>query len=695
MMKERLSSIQLYWRAANYISCVLLYLCENVLLQEKLRPEHFKKNVVGHWGTCPGINAIIAHLYSKVTELQINLRLVVGTGHAGTALAANLFLDGSFNGISSEYAVNEAGLKMLTNNFGTSHGFDTEISPEYPGVQYCGGELGGALAFGQGYVLNDAKSIVACIIGDGELETALTQSAWQGFRILSEIDGIVLPIINANGFRMGSRSLFSLLKQGDINNFFSSHNLHPYWATDHYSLALALDSVFTEILSPIKNSLHPLIIFQSPKGWSAPDELGGEKYVNTFRSHKPILRNPSSSFVELEQVENWLSSYQPETLFDRNGSILNEVTEILPETDYRFGSENDLHEKNSQSLYSHSSVEYHFTKSSVDALCDRLSSLMLQEEYKDILIFSPDELLSNRFGKILENTTLRYCQQYNEFVPPFSPDGRVIEVLNEQLCFGWMQGYCASGRRGIFICYEAFAPICDSQVAQLLKYIKRKKAKQRSVNVILTSLGWENNPSHQNPGFIDALLGRQLDNLRVYTPTFGSDAACVLGKCLNSYNMLNIIVVGKHRYNRLSCITSPREYNSWLKLADGCNHYPALVAIGDGMAEQCLIASDCFHEEIGEKVSVYVLNELTLLERSTSLERQAFIESLQQHSAVIWAYLGYPASIRAMLWGVVSSEKHIILGYNDKGLSRSGQERYDENCVGSHHICSTLRKYVP
>jgi len=697
-MHDTLPSIERFWRAANYVTCVLLYLRDNVLLHDDLRPEHVKSNIVGHWGTCPGINAIVAHLYAQIKRYRRKVCLVVGPGHAGPSLAANLFLDGSFAAVSDEYAVNASGLAALARTFGTPQGITTEISPQYPGVQHCGGELGGALAFGQGYALNAPESIVVPILGDGELETALTQSAWQGFRMLSRADGSVLPIINANDYRMGSRSLFSLMRPSTVSTFFRAHNLRCCWARDHASLQKAMASALSDIATSRRQAPFPVIVFQNPKGWTAPPRLAGKEYVNTYRAHKPLLRNPSRSPAELQEVAEWLASYHPHTLFDDDGSLRPEVTEILPPARYRFGATTAARPRHPAKAVPCDDASIPACIASAetpaDALSARLSYLMRQDEYRDVLVFSPDELTSNRFGKLLETTVLRYSRHRRDVEPPFSPTGRVIEVLNEQLCFAWLQGLCASGRRGVFVTYEAFAAMCDSEAAQLLKYLGSSTIPQPSVNVIVTSLGWENTPSHHSSLFVDSVLGRNLGIVRVYTPLFPCDAAWMLDDCLSSEGRLNILVAGKHRCPRLSSLAyRPPDRSPWKVLRAGSTACPAMVAIGNGMAEQCLRASDVL-SRAGKTVAVYGVTELTFLERPMSDEHRAFVSAVEEHRFVIWDYWGYPRSIEGLLWNVGSPEKHTVLGYRDRG-GCPGQDRYDVNAAGSDAICYHLERHMP
>lgn len=693
-METRLAQIENYWRAANYVTCALLYLQDNVLLREELEPRHFKEKIVGHWGTCPGVNAIIAHLNYSTAASGRNIRVVVGTGHAGPALAANLFLDGSLERQSPDYSRDEAGLRQLAGRFGTSEGLETEISPSYPGIDYFGGELGRALAFSQGCALNDPECVVACIVGDGELESALAQSSWQGFRLLSKHDGRVIPIVNANGFRMGSRSLFSLMGRDDLEAYFQAHGLRVHWATDHCSLADAMDVAFAQS-SPGCCEPNPVVVFRSPKGWTAPESLGGERYVGTRRAHKPSLRHPASSQKEMAEIRAWLESYSPESLFDRQGRPSADVTSILSEGESLFRTRR-FHRPhlNEDSCADGDSSAGATTASPNDTLCASLMSMMRSDRYRDLMVFSPDELASNRYGALMGATSVRYSRLVGGAEPPMAPDGRVIEVLNEQLCFELLHGYCASGRRGVFICYEAFAPLCDSQTEQLLKHLEARSAGQPSVNIVLTSLGWENTPSHHNPGFVDSLIGRELNSLRVFTPVAASDAEGLLVACLESTDRLNVIVVGKHPRPNVAQVAKSTRWAPWRALVEGSSELPVLVAVGDTMAEECLAASRMAQGFIEGRVAVYGLNELSFLTRTVSSEMVSFIEEVERHPQVLWAYPGYPRSIKACLWDIATVNKHVVLGYLDRSRGAAGRARLEENLVGRDAIVERLRAAV-
>jgi xylulose-5-phosphate/fructose-6-phosphate phosphoketolase len=714
------SSVRAFWTAANYITLALLYLRDNVLLHTPLYSYHFKDTILGHWGACPGINAVYAALSDNVRRSDHPVRLVIGTGHAGPAALACAFLDGTLEEIYPEYCRNEQGLAQLCRRFGASHGFDTEIAPEYPGALYAGGELGGALAVAQGCAFQAPGTVTVCLVGDGELETALTQAAWQGFRFLSKHqDGAVLPIVNANGWRMGGRPVSASMSNEELRCFFRAHRLAPLFVqADIGELIGALDEAM-EMLCRYQQSGHiktapwPVVVFRSPKGWTAPAELGGVPFVGTHRSHKPLLRNPKDDPEQFAEIESWLQQYKPSELFDGDGRPRETVIACLPKRNKRLSRLLSVKELSTKSSFTLPQMqgkglirieEGSFDASnSVAALESALAVWGAESSFDDLMVFSPDELSSNRFGAIVRPLGLRSSTSQATVEEFTTPPGRIIEILNEQMCFAWQYGYAQTGRRSVFITYEAFAPLVDSMVAQALKFLHRcRNLEWRKpsvgINIILTSLGWYNSPTHHNPGFIETLVGRGLPHVRLFTPATPGEAVTALRDMLSSVNRLNVLVVGKHPLPLLKAQAGHVHDTSlrpWRILKnDDAEKGVALVGVGDCMVEECLGAAKIL-EENREPVpaSVITLNELSLLDRPDDPECQNFWSSLAQYRAVVWAYMGYPRALAGLLWQQ-RQPPSTILGFRDQTRSCDAAGRFEENGASRRQISEAAHKLM-
>ncbi|MBU1013570.1 MAG: hypothetical protein KKG99_11230 [Bacteroidetes bacterium] len=696
LLEPNLKSIQLFWRAANYLSVGMLYLKNNPLLREELSLHHFKQGILGHWGACPGVNAIYAHASDLSRRSGQQIRLIVGSGHAGPAILSNLFLEGSLEKVYPEYKRNIEGMANLFNAFASNNGFNTEITPHYPGMLYSGGELGAALAFSQGYALNNPKSFSVCIIGDGELETSIAHASWQGFKFLSSNDGKILPVINANGYKMGSKSLYSLKSRIEHEQLFNSYGLIPMFIGDnHQQIAEAFNLAYLNLISS-KTLLQPIIILESPKGWTAPEKFGTRLFEGSCNSHKPILKNPSKDTCELEMVKNWLLSYVPNELFDDDGSPFEEVTQCLPSSKNLFGF-NHKANKGHKTLLKETIYN---TESPIDTIIKDLINRM--KESKDIIVFSPDELASNKFDKILEITKLKYCN-LNDLV--YSTHGNVIEILNEHLCYAWSQGFSMAGNHAVLISYEAFAPIFESLTAQHLKFLKiLKKLKWQpsypSVNIILTSLGWNNSSTHHNPGFVDNFIGRNQSHVKIYMPVTAKAAAIFFNEMMESYNQINIMVINKNKLEKISSLSNfikEDSCKSWRVLQSDMlgDLKITIIAIGDIMAEESLCAKDILNSYYPEIfVRVVVIEDLSLLENSTHLEIEKFKSIITDSSGCVWAYNGYPKTIKGLLWdiGIIANTK--VLGYLDYDQTNAGFERLSINAVSRYDIANEAIRLV-
>ncbi|MDR0460807.1 MAG: hypothetical protein LBH62_05170 [Nitrososphaerota archaeon] len=639
--------------------------------------------MLGHWGTCPGVNTVYAHVSDLIRRTNRPIKLVVGSGHAGSAFLSCTYLDGSLGHYYPSLQYGTDGIKALFKAYATKSGFSTEIQSNFPGALYVGGELGGALAFAQGYSLQNAQSFMVCLIGDGELETSIAQATWQGFSFLSkEHDGKVLPVINANGFKMGSKSLFALMSRTEKEGYLRGHGLMPYFVgTDHHEIAGAFSSAYTQLVSHSCCS-QPVIVLETPKGWTAPKNFKDVSFEGSYLAHKPILKNPSSNIDELRMMEEWLSSYNPNELFDKAGNPKQKVTRCLPVESLRLGYTHNRTVKETRQLL-HSSKYAGVSK--VEGIAEYLCKI---SNIQDIAIFSPDELDSNRFSKLIRYHCLKYGDRNDDVYSSRSP---IIEVLNEHLCFAWAQGYSKTGKSPIIISYEAFATIFASMAEQFLKQQTVIGALEwqpncPSLNIILTSLGWFNTPTHHSPSFVDGFIGRSLSNINVYMPIFVESSIKIVQKMLNSSNQLNIMVLNKQQFSNLDnvfCVSEERN-KAWTCLyrdnPDSAD--TILVTIGDSMAEQALIAKDIIHNTNPRfAVTILAIEDLSLLESSGHADFESFKQILNNASGTIWIYNGYPKTIKSCLWDLGFIKDVVVLGYLDKDQTLSGEDRFTANNI--------------
>lgn len=689
MLSGRLSSIEMFWRAANYLTVGMLYLRSNPLLREELACRHFKRTIHGHWGACPAISAIWAHVSDLSRRRGRRMRLIVGAGHAGPAFLACLYLEGTLEQFYPRFTRDVPGLTSLFNSFASEDGFSTEITPDYPGAIYCGGELGSALAFSQGYVLRSPEKFCVCVIGDGEMETSITQGTWQGFRFLSgQSDGRVLPIINANGYKMGSRSIFAMRSPQERVRFLEGHGLLPICVgANHDEIAAALDHAYAELDVPTP-SRQPVIVLETPKGWTGPERFGNTPFAGSVSSHKPILKNPAIDQDELKMIHKWLLSYRPDELFDTSGAPNAEIGACLPPEDRVLGLTHEVVCRPSAG----GPAPICEDTQPIKVLTGRLIGKMRNDA--DFLVLSPDELSSNRLAELLEFTQLKYGVAYD---PGYSGLGQVIEILNEHLCYAWAQGFSAAGHRAVFVCYEAFAPVLDSMLAQHLKFLRgcahaQWRPEMPGVNIILTSLGWHNTPTHHNPGCIDSFIGRRLPNMSVYMPVTGAAVSRFVDEMFESVNRVNVMVMSKHHMPQLSALSADidaQAQTSWRYLAHDGTRAAAisLIAAGDCMAEEVLSAKDLINKWCpGVSVQVIAVERLNCLEDSEDPARASLISTLLDSAVRVFAYNGYPTTIQGVLWDTGLNTNTTVLGYRDEDCTPTGMTRFIANRVSRFDI---------
>lgn len=648
MANAIIDKIDKHWRLANYISVCQMYLEDNVLLEEKLQKKDIKQRAVGHWGVAPALNFVYAHIDSFNKRKRINSNIIVGTGHAGTSLISNLYIDGIISKYYLKYSYDYFGLKNLIKDFGKEEGFRTEINPEYPLTIYDGGELGYALSVAYGSILDKRNALTFCFIGDGEAETGTTSASWMINKFINKkFSGRVVPILNLNGNKMGSKSLLSTMTEKQLNDFFSSMSYHVIFVNgNHEEMYEALEMIYSDFYE------NYLIILNSPKGWTAI-ETDSIKIEGELKSHKNPLDGLKSEEM-IEYIEQWLSSYRIRELYSKEDGINKDIMEIIP--DYIIDN-STIKKINLPCLKKYEIKEK--SCRNVTGIVNYITDIIrLNDEFR---IFSPDELVSNGFFKLFDAT-------YNNLVKrDVSKDGKIIEILNENVCQGLMQGYIQTGRNALFISYEAFMPIITSMVSQLAKYIyQSKKVKWRkdraSFTYILTSVCWENNYSHQNPEFINSILNKEYDFVNVYMPIDSNNALVVLEKCIKSKNCINVIVLSKRVNRQIDLIDK-----AYTNLKDGFNIIKneenediIFFVSGDIIFNEVLEAEKMIQKElpyINTKI-VYVSELMVLKNKKTYL-----YNLINKDLPKIYAFHGYPSVLKNILY---DNNDFTILGYKDR-----------------------------
>ena len=574
-----LAEMDAYWRAANYLSVGQIYLLDNPLLKVPLSIEHVKPRLLGHWGTTPGLNFVYVHLNRVITQYDLNIMYVIGPGHGGPALVANTYLEGTYSEIYPEVSQDERGMRRLFKQFSFPGGIPSHVSPEVPGSIHEGGELGYSLMHAYGAAFDNPDLIVACIVGDGEAETGPLATSWHSNKFLNPAhDGAVLPILHLNEYKIASPTVLSRISHQELEQLLRGYGYEPFFVEGaqpdemHPLMAGALDRVIDKIRS-IQNDARskpgskrptwPMIVLRTPKGWTGPKIVDGLQTEGSWRSHQVPLANLAANPGHLQMLQQWLQSYRPNELFDANGKLIAELAELAPKGERRMGANPHA---NGGALLRDLKMP-NFRDYAVDvsrpgavmAEATRVTGAFLRDvmklnlDQRNFRVFGPDETESNRLGSLFEVTDRVFTGEIKPTDSQISPDGRVMEVLSEHLCQGWLEGYLLTGRHGFFSCYEAFVHIVDSMFNQHAKWLKvaRQLAWRRpiaSLNYLLTSHVWRqdhNGFSHQDPGFIDHVVNKKADVIRVYLPPDANTLLSVTDHCLRSRNYVNVIVAGK------------------------------------------------------------------------------------------------------------------------------------------------------
>ena len=706
-----LTKMNAYWRATNYLAAGQLYLLDNPLLREPLTMEHVKKKIVGHWGTVPGQNFVYTHLNRVIKKYNQDMVLISGPGHGGNFFVANTYLEGSYSEIYPDISRDEEGMKKLFKQFSFPGGISSHVAPETPGSINEGGELGYSIAHAFGSVFDNPELITACIVGDGEAETAALATSWQSNKFLNAVtDGAVLPILHLNGYKISNPTIFSRMSHEEVQKFFEGCGWKPYFVEGsdpmpmHRLMAETLDTVVEEIKAIQKHAreagdttrpMWPMIVLSTPKGWTGPQVVDGKQIEGTFRAHQVPLSMEEPGHLNL--LKEWMESYHPEELFDENYRLIPELEALTPEGNYRIGS--NPHANGGKLLRDLRLPDFKTygiqvpSPGAVDAQ-DMMELggfvrdiFKLNAESKNFRIFGPDETMSNRLNKVFEVTSRDWNAgkyEYDEFL---ASDGRVMDaMLSEHMCEGWLEGYLLTGRHGFFASYEAFIRTVDSMAAQHAKWLKvcnelPWRQKIASLNLILTSNVWQqdhNGFTHQDPGFLDHIANKKADVVRLYLPPDTNTLLSTFDHCIRSKNYVNVMVTSKHpRPQWLTMEQAVKHCTQgigiweWASNDQGQEPDVVLACCGDTPTLETMAAVTILREYMPE-VKIRVINVVDLMklqphsQHPHGLTDAEYDALFTKDKPIIFAFHGYPTMIHELTYHRHNRNLHVC-GYREEG----------------------------
>ncbi|MBN1803883.1 MAG: phosphoketolase family protein [Sedimentisphaerales bacterium] len=738
---ELLRKINAYWRAANYLSVGQLYLCDNPLLREPLKSEHVKSMLLGHWGTTPGQNFIYVHLNRVIKKYDLNMFYISGPGHGGPSLVGNVYLEGTWSEVYPNITQNEAGLKKLFKQFSFPGGISSHVAPTTPGSIHEGGELGYSLSHAFGAAFDNPDLIVACVVGDGEAETGPLATAWHSNKFLNPItDGAVLPILHLNGYKIANPTVSARIEHEELEQFFRGCGWTPYFVQGddpekmHQLMAGTLEEVIESIRQIQNNARNkndasrprwPMIVLNSPKGWTGPKVVDGLQIEGTFRAHQIPLLVDSEHPNHLKLLENWMKSYKAQELFDKEGRLVPELAELAPKGERRMGANPHanggllLHDlimpdfrKYAVSVPSPGSVQAADTHMLGEFLRDVIE---LNKEQRNFRIFGPDETLSNRLNAVFEVTNRQWEAPIKENDEFLASDGRVMEMLSEHQCEGWLEGYLLTGRHGLFNCYEAFIHIIDSMFNQHAKWLKISaelpwRRKIASLNYLLASHVWQqahNGFTHQDPGFIDHVVNKKASVVRVYLPP---DANCLLSvgdHCLRSRHYVNVVVAGKYQAPQWLTMDAAIEHCTkgigvwqWAGTDKGGQPDVVMACCGDVPTLECIAAVSILRKHLPDlKIRVINVVDLMKLESKTQhphgLSDQDFDALFTKDKPVIFAFHGYPSLVHQLTYSRTNHENMHVHGYKEEGSITTYFDMTVLNDLDRFHLVQDVINRLP
>jgi len=730
---EVLRQTHAYWRAANYLSVGQIYLLDNPLLREPLTLAHVKPRLLGHWGTTPGLNFIYVHLNRVIKQNDLSVIYLAGPGHGGPALVANTYLEGTYSEFYPNISRDAAGIKKLFKQFSFPGGIPSHVAPETPGSIHEGGELGYALSHAYGAVFDNPDLIAACVIGDGEAETGPLATAWHSNKFLNPAsDGAVLPILHLNGYKIANPTVLARISHDELEKLFIGYGYKPYFVEGsdpdemHQKMAATLNSIVAEIKTIQHNArVHgnmirprwPMMVLRSPKGWTGPKEVDGKKAEDSWRSHQVPFGNLATQPQHLELLEQWMKSYRPEELFDDHGALHKELVALAPTDERRMGA--NPHANGGQLLKDLVMPDFRDyalevkqpgqrTGEATRIMGELLRDVMkLNSQAKNFRVFGPDETASNRLGALFEVTNRAWQAEMLPQDDHLAVDGRVMEILSEHTCQGWLEGYLLTGRHGLFSCYEAFIHIIDSMFNQHAKWLKvtSKEIPWRrpiaSLNYLLTSHVWRqdhNGFSHQDPGFIDHVVNKKADIIRVYLPPDANTLLHVTNTCLRSHNLINVIVAGKQPQLQWLTMDAAIKHCSagigiwdWASNDQGGEPDVVMACAGDVPTLEILAAVDLLRQHLPD-LNVRVINVVDLMtlqpqsEHPHGLEDKDFDKLFPANTPVIFAYHGYPWLIHRLTYRRMCHHHLHVRGYKEEGKTTTPFDMVVLNDMDRFHL---------
>jgi len=736
---DELRRMNSYWRAANYLSVGQIYLYDNPLLREKLTLAHVKPLVVGHWGTTPGQNFIYLHLNRVIKKYDLDMFYVAGPGHGGPALVGNTYLEGSYSEIYPNISQDEAGLKKLFKQFSFPGGISSHVAPSTPGSIHEGGELGYSLSHAFGAALDNPDLIVACVVGDGESETGPLATAWHSNKFLDPItDGAVLPILHLNGFKISNPTVLARITPEELEHFFRGCGWSPIFvegsdpATMHELMAAGMERAVTEIMrfksearsqNDSTRPLWPMIVLRSPKGWTGPKFVDGLQIENTFRAHQVPLIVDTAHPDHVGLLEEWMKSYKAEELFDENGRLIDELAELAPLGNRRMGANPHANGGMLMRPLRMPDFRVHAVAVPSPGALEGQDTLVLGKFLRDIVklnpdnfrIFGPDETLSNLLGAVFEASNRQWDAQEISNDEFLAPAGRVVDsMLSEHQCEGWLEGYLLTGRHGLFNSYEAFIRIVDSMFSQHAKWLKvtRELPWRRpipSLNYLLASHVWQqdhNGFTHQDPGFLDHVINKKADIVRVYLPP---DANCLLSTfdhCLRSLNYVNVVVAGKHPLPQWlsiedACVHCTEGIGIWQWAGNDRGAEPDLVmaSSGDTPTLESLAAVSILRHHLPD-LKIRVVNVVDLMRlQSASEHPHGMIESdydtmFTRGKPVVFAFHGYASLVHRLTYRRTNRNLH-VRGYKEEGTITTPFDMRVQNDIDRFHLVQVAIDLLP
>jgi xylulose-5-phosphate/fructose-6-phosphate phosphoketolase len=739
---ELLGRMHRYWMAANYLTVGQIYLQENPLLREPLRPADIKPRLLGHWGTSPGLSLVYVHLDRLIVERDLDVIYLAGPGHGGPALVANVYLEGTYGEVYPEITPDVAGLRRLFRQFSTPGGIPSHVSVPTPGSIHEGGELGYVLSHAFGAAFDNPGLIVAAVIGDGEAETAPLQGSWQSTSFLNPArDGAVLPILHLNGYKISGPTVLGRERDEDVRELLESQGYDVHIvagdapASVHQALARALDACVERIQSIQRTARAigaarietrerwPAIVLRTPKGWTGPETVNDQPVEGTFRSHQVPLTRPRTDAGELAALDEWLRSYEPDTLFDERGALLSELAELAPKGDRRMGA--NPHANGGRLLQPLALPDFRDYAIDVPAPADvqRESTRQLGVFLRDVFsrnaesgnfrLFCPDETNSNRLSSVFEVENRCFVGRRLGIDDHVAADGRVMEVLSEHLCEGWLEGYLLTGRHGLFVTYESFAMVCASMIVQHSKWLAESerlawRTPVASLNVLLTSTCWRNDHngfSHQGPGLIDVMLSKRGTVARIYLPPDANSLLSVADHCLRSRDYVNLIVIDKQPQlqwlsmdDAVQHATDGASVWRWASTDDGDDPDIVLACAGDTPTME-IVAAAWWLRRLAPELRVRVVNVIDLMTlfapsiHPHGMTDERFISLFTTNTPVVFAFHGYQFAVHQLVHRRPHPARFHVRGFNEQGTTTTPFDMVVLNKISRFHLAALAVKH--